>query len=527
MGHCLSKDAANLRPILEEERPSPDFFPEHQPIGPAQAHQFHKSGSAGAGDRKGANQHVPPAPPAPSAAAVNPLETDPSIVAASAARSSTSATTTAPDVAPNVVATVHADTHQGTQHQGAHSRPHTAGRKRSSTSRRSAESTAGGHGHHQQHQPGSKASHKTAKREHKEGHHTHEIKDRDSPDQQQSSRSGKLKLQTSQVLKIPSAEAPNQQADTDGHDDGHQVEGRATSFLPPLVDMKQQRSQPQSPAEPRVMHAVPAARGGPTEPGLWVLRRTGCVHDKYVMTQTIGKGQFGIVCIAVEKGTGEKWACKSVSKRRVQGMHDFSMVDVLREVELLYLVGGHPGVVGLREVYEDEEDLHLVMELCQGGDWFEHLLTDGRYTETEAAQVVHGVLEALAYCHSLGVMHRDIKPENIMFTDRTRGAMVKLTDFGLSTMFSSEPLSEVLGSAYYVAPEVLRECYSKEADVWSLGVVLFIALGGYAPFDGKNEREVFTKILHEPLQFNDPSWDDISLAARDMISRCMMLSYMR
>ncbi|GFH26621.1 uncharacterized protein HaLaN_24798 [Haematococcus lacustris] len=89
------------------------------------------------------------------------------------------------------------------------------------------------------------------------------------------------------------------------------------------------------------------------------------------------------------------------------GMHDFSMADVLREVEVLYTIG----VVGLREVYEDAEDLHLIMELCQGGDWFEHLIKHGRYTEAEASVVVRSVLEALSYCHSLGIMHRDIKPE--------------------------------------------------------------------------------------------------------------------
>lgn len=171
-------------------------------------------------------------------------------------------------------------------------------------------------------------------------------------------------------------------------------------------------------------------------------------------------------------------------------------------------------------MYEDDEDLHLIMELCQGGDWFERLITYGRYTEAEAAAVVRSVLEALAYCHSLGVMHRDIKPENIMFTDRTEAAQVKLTDFGLAALFQEgEVLSEVLGSAYYVAPEVLREKYNKEADIWSTGVVLFIALGGYAPFDGSNEREVFKKILYEPLQFSDPSWDDISEGAKEVIAR--------
>lgn len=136
---------------------------------------------------------------------------------------------------------------------------------------------------------------------------------------------------------------------------------------------------------------LPAAKGGKAEPGLWVLRRTGCVRNKYLMADSLGRGQFGAVCVAMERSTGERWACKSVSKRRVQvwmtctasctrlrplllcrfngmvgsvelhlhpdkhnmrsqGMHDFSMTDVLREVEVLYTVGGHPGVVGLREV---------------------------------------------------------------------------------------------------------------------------------------------------------------------------------
>lgn len=265
---------------------------------------------------------------------------------------------------------------------------------------------------------------------------------------------------------------------------------------------------------------VPAAKGGACEPGLWVLRRTGNVRHKYILADALGRGQFGAVCVAVDRTSGEKWACKSVSKRRVQGMHDFSMADVLREVEVLYTVGGHPGVVGLREVYEDDEDLHLIMELCEGGDWFERLINFGRYTEAEAAATIRSMLEALSYCHSLGVMHRDIKPENIMFVDRTEGSAVKLTDFGLAALFTEGGplLTEVLGSAYYVAPEVLREAYSKEADIWSTGIVLFIALGGYAPFDGANEREVFSKILHEPLQFKDASWSHISMEAKDVIS---------
>ncbi len=134
---------------------------------------------------------------------------------------------------------------------------------------------------------------------------------------------------------------------------------------------------PPPPALPMAMQ-LPAAKGGAAEPGLWVLRRTGNVRHKYILADALGRGQFGSVCIAMERASGERWACKSVSKRRVQGMHDFSMADVLREVEVLYTVGGHPGVVGLREVYEDEEDLHLIMELCQGGDWFERLINFGR-----------------------------------------------------------------------------------------------------------------------------------------------------
>ncbi|KAG1676954.1 hypothetical protein FOA52_014830 [Chlamydomonas sp. UWO 241] len=147
--------------------------------------------------------------------------------------------------------------------------------------------------------------------------------------------------------------------------------------------------------------------------------------------------------------------------------------------------------------------------------------------------MIHSV--ALGYCHSLGVAHRDIKPENLMYSDYSKAATIKLTDFGLSAIVPQEAvkapasrtsrkksaalLHDAVGSTYYVAPEVLKEVgYGVECDVWSLGVVLYVTLGGYPPFDGPNELKVFDAIINQPLRFADPTWQSISRDAKEFIT---------
>ncbi|KAG1660128.1 hypothetical protein FOA52_003788 [Chlamydomonas sp. UWO 241] len=275
-------------------------------------------------------------------------------------------------------------------------------------------------------------------------------------------------------------------------------------------------------------------------PEEYVIRRTEDVLDHYEIGKQLGKGQFGVVSRAVEKSTGKIFAVKEISKRKAKSNPHFTK-DVRSEVSVLFHLVGHPNVVQLHEVFEDEHALHLVMELCEGGDWFERLIASGTYSEDMAAVTVRKMLESIAYCHSLGVVHRDIKPENMIYVHPTDDSEIKLTDFGLSSMLpsaaltspstfnrgsggeGSDVLTDPVGTPYYVAPEVIcGQGYGRECDVWSMGVAVFIALGGYPPFNGVTQPEVFYQIKYTPLEFTDETWLDISDEAKDFIVRMLV-----
>ncbi|KAG1660138.1 hypothetical protein FOA52_003798 [Chlamydomonas sp. UWO 241] len=276
-------------------------------------------------------------------------------------------------------------------------------------------------------------------------------------------------------------------------------------------------------------------RQGSVQDDLYILRKTDDVNKHYTILEELGHGQFGTVYVAQDKRTLKRVAIKSMSKRKADLDPNFSK-DVRTEIEIMYLLGGHKNIVQLYAVYEDEHTVYLVMELCEGGDWFERLLEKGTYSERQAAATVRSVLEALQYCHSMGVVHRDLKPENLLLTDRSDTASVKLADFGLSALVPGTALQDPgsrtsdsmgllhdsVGSPYYVAPEVLMaKTYGKEVDVWSLGAVLFIALGGYPPFDGPNEQAILKAVVYNPLTFDDPTWDRISKGAKDILTKML------
>ena len=187
-----------------------------------------------------------------------------------------------------------------------------------------------------------------------------------------------------------------------------------------------------------------------------------------------------------------------------------------RELELLRLVD-HPNIIKTYEMYEDEKYVHIVMEELTGGDLFDHLIGRGQYTEAEAATLLKKIISAINHLHSLHICHRDIKPENFLYESPDHGADVKLIDFGLSTKFGEDSMHTVVGTPYYVAPEVLRGNYGKECDVWSLGVLLYVLLVGYPPFNGNSQQEIFKKIVFGEYDFNQREWEEVSLEARSLI----------
>lgn len=245
------------------------------------------------------------------------------------------------------------------------------------------------------------------------------------------------------------------------------------------------------------------------------------IEQEYELGKVLGKGAFGVVRMATSKTTGEKFACKSIAKAKLVCQEDVQ--DVQREVTIMNHVGGHPNIVNSKITFEDKNFVHIVMELCLGGELFDSIVESGSFSERKAAGVFRKMVDMLHHCHQLGVMHRDLKPENFLLTSKNLDrAVIKATDFGLSIYLQpGERLTELVGSPYYVAPEVLQKNYSFEADLWSLGVILYILLSGLPPFWGDNEEQIFKMVLKGEVDFKTAPWPSISSSAKDLVQRLL------
>ncbi|XP_020689724.1 calcium-dependent protein kinase 24-like isoform X1 [Dendrobium catenatum] len=248
--------------------------------------------------------------------------------------------------------------------------------------------------------------------------------------------------------------------------------------------------------------------------------KTSNIRDHYKVGRKLGQGQFGTTFLCVDKSDGKKYACKSIPKRKLLCREDYE--DVWREIQIMHHLSEHPHVVRIKGTYEDTLFVHLVMELCGGGELFDRIIQKGHYSERKAVQLIKTMAGVVEACHSLGVMHRDLKPENFLFSSTDEDAPLKATDFGLSAFYKpGEMFSDLVGSPYYVAPEVLLKNYGPEADVWSVGVILYILLSGVPPFWAETEAGIFKQILEGPLDFESEPWPSISDSAKELIKNML------
>ncbi|PKI55846.1 hypothetical protein CRG98_023727 [Punica granatum] len=177
-------------------------------------------------------------------------------------------------------------------------------------------------------------------------------------------------------------------------------------------------------------------------------------------------------------------------------------------------LSGQPNIVEFRGAYEDRQSVHVVMELCAGGELFDRIIAKGQYSERAAASICRAIVNVVHACHFMGVMHRDLKPENFLLSSKDENAVLKATDFGLSVFIEEGKVyRDIVGSAYYVAPEVLRRSYGKEADIWSAGVMLYILL--------KTEKGIFDAILKGDIDFESQPWPSISSSAKDLVRKML------
>ncbi|XP_041996856.1 calcium-dependent protein kinase 13-like isoform X2 [Salvia splendens] len=244
------------------------------------------------------------------------------------------------------------------------------------------------------------------------------------------------------------------------------------------------------------------------------------IEEKYLVDRELGRGEFGVTYLCIERETREMLACKSISKRKLRTAVDVE--DVRREVAIMKHLPQNSSIVSLKEAREDDNAVHLVMELCEGGELFDRIVARGHYTERAAAAVTRTVVEVVQLCHKHGVIHRDLKPENFLFSNKKENSPLKAIDFGLSIFFKpGERFSEIVGSPYYMAPEVLRRNYGPEIDIWSAGVILYIMLCGVPPFWAESEQGVAQAIIRGKIDFEREPWPSISDSAKSLVRQML------
>ncbi|KAB2047772.1 hypothetical protein ES319_A13G069800v1 [Gossypium barbadense] len=248
--------------------------------------------------------------------------------------------------------------------------------------------------------------------------------------------------------------------------------------------------------------------------------KTPNILELYTLGRKLGQGQFGVTYLCTEISTGIEYACKSISKRKLICKEDVE--DVRREIQIMHHLVGHKNIVTIKGAYEDPLFVHIVMELCSGGELFDRIIQRGHYTERKAAELTKIIVGVVEACHSLGVMHRDLKPENFLLVNKDDDFSLKAIDFGLSVFFKpGEVFTDVVGSPYYVAPEVLLKCYGPEADVWTAGVILYILLTGVPPFWAETQQGIFDAVLKGYVDFDSDPWPLISDSAKDLIQKML------
>ncbi|OMJ87571.1 hypothetical protein SteCoe_10656 [Stentor coeruleus] len=253
-------------------------------------------------------------------------------------------------------------------------------------------------------------------------------------------------------------------------------------------------------------------------PGDFVKINTGSILANYVFKDVLGYGGFGEVRKAHHKPTRSDRAIKSID---ISQSKEEEIQKLLKEVSILKILD-HPNIIRIFEVYRSQTKLHIVTELCTGGELFNRIKEMKKFSENQAAKYMIDIVSAVMHCHQRGVVHRDLKPENLLFTNNEEGSKLKLIDFGTSALFEkARKMTGIIGTYYYMAPEVITGDYDEKCDVWSLGVILYIMLSGNPPFNGSSDEEIVSKIQNSPLSFNNPTWKNISSEAKTLIIKML------
>ncbi|CAG9331056.1 unnamed protein product [Blepharisma stoltei] len=216
----------------------------------------------------------------------------------------------------------------------------------------------------------------------------------------------------------------------------------------------------------------------------------------------------------IEKKTGIQRAIKSIL---VGANSSYKIDHILSEVEVLRKLD-HPSIIKVYEVYHHNLHLHIITELCTGGELFEKMGQMESFSENQAAKFMREIIFGIKHCHSVGVVHGDLRPENVLFENESADAKLKIVGFERAQFIKPNgKLTKFTGTSYFAAPEMILGSYDNKCDIWSLGIILYIMLSGLAPYKAKSEQSLYRKIQEKPVSFEFSAWNGISKEAKDLI----------
>ena len=211
--------------------------------------------------------------------------------------------------------------------------------------------------------------------------------------------------------------------------------------------------------------------------------------------------------------------CKSNSENHSSAIN--KEINILKNLD-------HPNIIKVYEFYQSEKYVYIINELCTGGELFDKIVDVKHFSESVACNIMRQLFSAVSYCHENGVIHRDLKPENILIESSEEKDKeffhIKVIDFGTCEILKKKKLTEQIGTSFYIAPEVLKNGYNEKCDLWSCGVILYILLCGSPPFYGKNEKEIFKKILDGNFTFRHKIWNKISSEAKNLVLKLLQVN---
>mmetsp|Transcript_20690 Transcript_20690/g.34818 ORF Transcript_20690/g.34818 Transcript_20690/m.34818 type:complete len:389 (+) Transcript_20690:161-1327(+) len=244
--------------------------------------------------------------------------------------------------------------------------------------------------------------------------------------------------------------------------------------------------------------------------------------ETFTLGKVLGEGAFSVVRAATNKQTGQNVAIKCIAKKNLSAEDETALK---QEVEILKMLD-HPHILKCYGFFDEPGMFYLPTEIMEGGELFDRIVKKTYYNEKEARDLILILISTIGYCHSKNIVHRDLKPENLLLAGFEDDSHIKLADFGFAIQTDGYvSLKTQCGTPGYVAPEILStQRYGKSVDMWSIGVITYILLGGYPPFHDDNQKALFRKIKKGEFEFHEEYWDCVSAEAKDFISKLIKVN---